>query len=61
MDILFDEKSVQQKVHKYPKEHSDPFLDQLRHFPETSSKFTVKSGYARSGPKKREKHRFSRQ
>ena len=40
------QKSKNQKVSKYPKEHSYPFLDQSNHFPETSSKFRVKSGYA---------------
>ena len=47
---------ISQKVPKYPKEHFYQLLDQLTHFPETSSKFCVKSGYARSGPKKRKKN-----
>ena len=41
---------------KYAKEHFYQFLDQLDHFPETSFKFSAKSGYAWPGPQKR---RFS--
>ena len=44
---------------KYPKQHFYQVLDQLDHFPETSFNFSAKSGYARSAPKKRKKHRFS--
>ena len=52
------ENPAKSKVSKYPKEHFYQFLDQLSHFPRTSSIFSLKSGYARSGLKKRKKTPF---